>query len=80
MRKEVMLAHGLLVFRVVYKRFIKQMSKITSKSGGVKRVIGKVNLIADKISYNKLFRIASVISEFRYDTYDTRGKDVSEKR
>ena len=80
MRKEVMLAHGLLVFRVVNKRFIKQTSKISSKSGGIKGVIGAINLMADKISYNKLCRIASVISEFRYDTYDTKGKDVSEKR
>ena len=80
MRKEVMLAHGLLVFRVVNTRFIKQMSKISSKSGGIKWVIGAINLMADKISYNKLCRIASVISEFRYDTYDKRGKDVSEKR
>lgn len=80
MRKEVMLAHGLLVFRVVNKRFIKQTSKISSKSGGIKGMIGAINLMADKISYNKLCRIASVISEFRYDTYDTKGKDVSEKR
>ncbi len=80
MRKEVMLAHGLLVFRVVNKRFIKQMSKISSKSGGLKRLIGAINLMADKISYNKLCRIASVISEFRYDSYDKKGKDVSEKR
>ena len=83
MRKEVMLAHGLLVFRVVNKRFIKQTSKISSKSGSLKRLIGAINLMADKISYNKLCRIASVISEFRYDTYDTydtKGKDVSEKR
>ena len=79
MRKEVMLAHGLLVFRVVNKRFIKQMSKMSSKSGSIKWVIGAINLMADKISYNKLCRIASVISEFRYDTYDTRGKDVGEK-
>ena len=80
MRKEVMLAHGLLVFRVVNKRFIKQTSKISSKSGGIKGVIGAINLMADKISYNKLCRIASVIPEFRYDTYDTRVKDVGEKR
>ncbi len=80
MRKEVMLAHGLLVFRVVNKRFIKQMSKMSSKSGSIKWVIGAINLMADKISYNKLCRIASVISEFRYDTYDTKGKDVGEKR
>ena len=80
MRKEVMLAHGLLVFRVVNKRFIKQMSKISSKSGSLKRLIGAINLMADKISYNKLCRIASVISEFRYDTYDTRDKDIGEKR
>ena len=75
-----MLAHGLLVFRVVNKRFIKQMSKMSSKSGSIKWVIGAINLMADKISYNKLCRIASVISEFRYDTYDTKGKDVGEKR
>ena len=43
-------------------------------------MIGAINLMADKISYNKLCRIASVISEFRYDTYDTKGKDVGEKR
>ena len=72
-----MLAHGLLVFRVVNKRFIKQMSKISSKSGSLKRLIGAINLMADKISYNKLCRIASVISEFRYDT---RGKGVDDKR
>ena len=68
MRKEVMLTHGLLVSRVLNKRFSKQTREISRESGGVIRVIGVINLKVDKISYNKLCRIASVISEFRYDT------------
>ena len=75
MRKEVMLTHGQLVFRVFNKRFIKQASRISSKNDGSKQVIGAINFMADKISYNKLCRIASVISEFRYDT---KCKDIDE--
>ena len=75
MRKEVMLTHGQLVFRVLNKRFIKQASRISSKNDGSKQVIGAINFMADKISYNKLCRIASVISEFRYDT---KCKDIDE--